>query len=42
MLFDLTLVPETLTRLLGLGRFETRGEVITGKEFPYIDINKFV
>ncbi len=36
--FDSSLTGETLLELLKIGRFEKRGEVVTGKRFPYIDI----
>ena len=36
--YDSSLTGETVMNLLGLGRFETRGEVVTSKRFPYIDI----
>jgi len=38
--YDASLTGETILNLMGLGRFETRGEVVTGKRFPYIDIKK--
>ena len=36
--FDASMVSETILDLLKLGRFEKRGEVVTSKRFPYIDI----
>lgn len=37
---DLSVTGDTLLNLLGLGRFEMRGDVITNKRFPYIDLEK--
>ncbi|MBI3308883.1 MAG: DUF1501 domain-containing protein, partial [Candidatus Melainabacteria bacterium] len=38
--FHSSLVGETVLDLMKLARFETRGEVVTDKRFPYIDIFK--
>jgi hypothetical protein len=36
--FHASMVGETILELMGLGRFEMRGDVVTRKRFPYIDL----
>jgi len=37
--FDASMTGETILNLMGLGRFEMRGDVVTSKRFPFIDLN---
>lgn len=39
--FHASMVGETILQLMGLGRFEMRGDVVTSKRFGFIDLAKY-